>query len=326
MVKGKVMRVREVASLAVLLAISTNCLGGCRAGGKEAKGDDGGPAPAARAGGRGPARPARWAAPRLERVKVIGKMNVPESVVVDPASGVAYVSNVVAPGGGYWADDGVGFIARLKPGGEMDVLHWKRRSRRGPLNGPKGMCIFKGNLYVADNSRVHSLPLPGAKSAKPVKFPPGRRYNDMATDGKAVYVSDTAAGKVIRADEKGHRLVKAPKGVNGITFFKGKMFAVSWTLHEVYELDPTGKADPKPFGLSHCFRSLDGIEVLDDGTFIVSDFVGNKVCAIAPDRKSVRTIALVKTPADIGLDRKRGLLYVPQFEHKQVVVYKLRRQ
>ena len=326
MQKGKVMRVREVVSFAVLLGLLAGWLGGCQSRRGEAKGEEGGPASAARAGERGATEPAKWSAWRLKRLRVIEKMDVPESVVVDQTTGVAYVSNVVAPGGGYWSDDGVGFIARLKPGGELDALRWKRRSPQGPLNGPKGMCIFKGNLYVADNSRVRSFPLAGAKAATPVTFPPGRRYNDMATDGKAVYVSDTAAGKVVRADEKGHRLVKAPKGVNGITFFRGKMFAVSWTMHEVYELDPTGKAAPKPFGLSYSFTALDGIEVLDDGTFIVSDFVGNKICAIAPDRKGIRTLATLKTPADIGLDRTRSLLYVPQFEHKRVVVYRLRRE
>ena len=53
---------------------------------------------------------------------------------------------------------------------------------------------------------------------------------------------------------------------------------------------------------------------------------GKEVGAIAPDRKNMRTLEIVKTPADIGLDRKRSLLYVPQFEHKRVVVYKLQKK
>ena len=54
-----------------------------------------------------------------------------------------------------------------------------------------------------------------------------------------------------------------------------------------------GKTPPKPFGLAAHFKSLDAIEVLDDGTFLVSDFPGNKVCTISADRKTVRKIIVV---------------------------------
>ena len=66
-----------------------------------------------------------------------------------------------------------------------------------------------------------------------------------------------------------------------------------------------------------------GIEVLDDGTFIVSDLPAKKVFSVSPDRKTVRTLAELDSPADIGLDRKRNLLYVPQFFKNQAVVFKL---
>jgi hypothetical protein len=101
------------------------------------------------------------------------------------------------------------------------------------------------------------------------------------------------------------------------------MFGVSWGLHEVYELDPAGKEEPKPFGLAKHFKGLDGIEVLDDGTFIVTDFVGGKVCTISPDRKTVHEIIAVHSAADIGLDRQRRMLYVPSLMSNAVSAYKL---
>jgi hypothetical protein len=101
------------------------------------------------------------------------------------------------------------------------------------------------------------------------------------------------------------------------------MFAVSWDLHEVFELDPTGDRPPQPFGVAEHFTNLDGIVVLDDGTFVVSDFTGNKVFAIARDRKTVYILAEIESPADIGLDRKRRLLYVPSFMGDRVFVFKL---
>ncbi len=262
-----------------------------------------------------------------QRIRVVEKLDGPECVVVDPATGVPYVSNCETASGAYWAEDGTGFISRLKPGGEMDALRWQSSTKDVPLNGPKGMCVTDTALYVADNRRVVCYPLKGAAVPHVVKGVGGGRLNDMAAQGGSAYVSDTAGARIVKFNDQGITEMKAPASVNGITFFKGKMFAVSWGRHEVYELDPEGKADPKPFGLAKHFESLDGIEVLDDGTFVVSDYVAGTVHAISPDRKTVRTLADgLKTPADIGLDRKRGLLYVPQLEHNRVAVYKLEKK
>ena len=103
------------------------------------------------------------------------------------------------------------------------------------------------------------------------------------------------------------------------------MFGISWSLHEIYELDPSGKKDPVAFGLAEHFVNLDGIEVLDDGTFIISDFMGNAVYAVSPDRSTVRTLIEIHTPADIGINRTEGLLYVPHFKEDVVSVYRLTR-
>ena len=145
----------------------------------------------------------------------------------------------------------------------------------------------------------------------------------MATDGTYVYVSDMEAGKVYRLGAEGVQEIKAPPGVNGLTFADGRMYAVSWTLHDIYQLDPTGKGEPVALGLAGHFKALDGIEVLADGTLLVSDFEGHRVAAVAPDRKTVYTLAGARTPADIGLDRDRMLLYVPMLEANRVATYKL---
>ncbi|MBL7140233.1 MAG: hypothetical protein ISS74_04920 [Planctomycetes bacterium] len=260
---------------------------------------------------------------RAQQVTKIGQFAVPECCVVDAKTGKVYVSNMETDVGAYWADDATGSIAVLNPGGVPANMRWQASAQDAPLHSPKGMCILDGVLYVADNTRVLAFPLSDAAQPKPLQGPKGEHLNDMATDGVAVYVSDTAAGVVYRMGRDGVTTIKAPAGVNGITFFKGKMFAVSWDLHEVYELDPAGQGDPVPFGLACHFKTPDGIEVLEDGTFLVSDMHGNRVAAISADRKTVSTLIEVTTPADIGLDWRQRLLYVPQFEQDGVSVYRL---
>ena len=256
-------------------------------------------------------------------VALVGEMNVCECVAIEPAGGAAYVSNMQTTGRAYWSDDGKGFISLLRPGGDPAAIRWRESTPEMPLNEPKGMCILGGVLYVADNTRVVGFPVFDDIFPKPLVGPKGVRLNDMVSDGRAAYVSDTGAGVVYRMAADGVSRIKAPPGVNGITFSRGRMFAVSWDLHEVYELDPTGKGDPVPFGLAGHFVALDGIEVLVDGTILVSDLPGNRVAAISPDRKTVRTLIAITTPADIGFDPDRNLLYVPQLEQNKVAVFKL---
>ena len=279
------------------------------------------------------------AAPQCSPAGTCSGFAVPECVVVDPSTGDAYVSNIEAAEGQYWSDDGRAFISRLKPNGTMDVLRWRGSTRKAALNAPKGMCILRGTLYAADNTRVVSYSLASGMPGPVIPIPGAKHLNDMATDGRAVYVSDTEGGKVYRLpsrviplrDARTGRTVRAPlatdgrvvsvaapKSVNGITFHRGHMYCVSWDLHEVYEMDATGRRAPRAFGLASHFKNLDGIEVMDDGTFLVSDFTGNKVCAISPDRKRVTTLATLDTPADIGFDRKRNRLFVPLFGKDRV--------
>ncbi len=306
------MRPGKLTATAVLATVTAVCVCGCRE-------DAPPPRPAAtQPKAAGPV----WVA---TQAAVITGMRVPESIVIDPATGVGYISNIEADDDRYWADDGKGFISRLHPGGKLDVLRWKAGSAGAPLNAPRGMCVFDGALYIADNTRIRRLALDVAAKEGPVDGLTGKRLNDVATDGTAVYVSDTDDATIYRIDGRAISKIKAPEGINGITFLAGKMFGVSWTLHDVYEIDAEGKADPKAFGLAKHFKTLDGIGALDDGTLVVSDFDGNKVYTISPDRKNVRVLCTPRTPADLTLDQRSGLMYVPEFMHDRVVVYKLRK-
>ena len=260
---------------------------------------------------------------KAKQITAAGQLAVPECTLVDTQTGKVYVSNIDTETGAYWSDDGKGSLALLAPGGTPIDIRWRVSTQEVPIHSPKGMTILERVLYVADNSRVLGFPLGDAGDAKLLQGPHGEHLNDLATDGEAVYVSDTAAGVVYRMADDGVTRIKAPAGVNGITFFKEKMYAVSWDLHEVYRLDPTGEGEPVPLGLARHFETPDGIEVLEDGTILVSDMQAGRVAAVAPDREHVYTLLELPTPADIGLDRERRLLYVPQFERDCVTVCRL---
>ncbi len=256
--------------------------------------------------------------------------NAPEAVLPIPAAGVVYVSNAVTATHDLWAKDANGFISKLRMGDplRMVALQWLGSSRSQTLDAPKGLCLFQHALFVADIDHVVRIGLdakgnPG--DVQNIRVLRARLLKSVATDGKHVYVSDTAAGKIFRLNPHSivHREIPAPPSITGIVFHRGKMFGVSWETHEIYEIDPTGATAPIPFGLSSHFWSLDGIAVLDDGSFLVSDFKQNKVSIISPDRSRVRTLIRIAGPAGIGLDAEHRRLYVAQVNENTVRVYRL---
>jgi len=263
-------------------------------------------------------------------VRSVEGFSVPECALFDPVTGKVYVSSIACPHEGdgtqYWTADGTGFVSLLGPDGVLEQIRWIDSHPEAPLNSPKGLCILDGVLHVADIQMIHRFVLSDRRPLASIQIVGAKRINDLTTDGQALYASDTAAGKVYRIAGTQITLVKAPEAVNGITFHDGRMYCVSWTRHEVFELDPTGKALPRPFALAWYFTNLDGIVVLDDGSFLVSDFMGNKICVISPDRRQVRTIARVESPADISINREENLLFVPMVDRDRVEVYQLRKR
>jgi hypothetical protein len=261
---------------------------------------------------------------QAEHVTTVSGFAVPECALYEPTGKAVYVSNIESKPDEYWTDDSKGFISVLGSDNRVATLRWVASKPDAILHGPKGMCLLGKHLYFTDNTRLMRCTMSG--NDVEVLASGFKQANDLATDGESVWVSDTKAGKIFCVSPTGEqREIPAPAGINGITFSGTKMFGVSWDLHEVYELDPSGKKPPVAFGLAGQFKNLDGIEVLDDGTFVVSDFMGNKVCTVSPDRSSVSTLIEIPSPADIGLNRKDGLLYVPQFMKGKLSVYRIKK-
>jgi len=268
------------------------------------------------------AAPAVWTA---SFVTSLSGFDVPECTLYDASSDLIYVSNIESKPDEYWTEDGTSYLSTIGPDHRIQKQRWLNSTADAPINAAKGMCVLGDHLYFADITRLMRCDLATGKGL--VEVASGfLKANDLTSDGKDVWLSDTGAGKIFCISPDGKkREVKSPEGINGLTFDKDKFYGVSWTLHEVYELDPSGKNEPVAFGLDSHFTNLDAIEILCDGSFIVSDFKGNKISHITKDRSKVTTIIELTTPADIGLNRKKHLLYVPQFLDGKVSVYQLSR-
>ena len=265
---------------------------------------------------------------RVEKVVKITGLAVPECAAVLPETGEVFVSNIDAPAKGadnrYNTEDGTGFITRLNTGGKVAARRWVDSQTNARLNSIKGVCVLKGVVYACDVDHVRRMSVETGQALESIIIHGAKFLNDAATDGKYVYVSDSNTDKIHRLDGDKQTEIPGPPNPNGIAFGGGKMFVVSWGAHDIYEVDLDGIMPPKPFGLAEHFGGLDGVEILSDGTFIVSDQKQNKIVLISADRKRVRTLLEIKGgPADFGIDHARGLLYIPLVWDNSVAVYKL---
>src|SRR5438105_1560066 len=92
------------------------------------------------------------AAPLPEPMVLRDSFRTPESVLFDEQADVYLVSNV---NGQPTVKDNNGFIARVRPDGHVDSLHFIQGGRGGvTLNAPKGMGIRGDTLFVADIDEV----------------------------------------------------------------------------------------------------------------------------------------------------------------------------
>ncbi len=267
--------------------------------------------------------PAPW---QVEKVPVfVNGFDSPECVLVDEKRDLVYVSNIQTKTGGYWEKDEKGFISLMEAQGMLKKLRWKDSTEEHPLSAPKGMCVCEGLLYVADIDHVVTYGLAG-EAVKTIELPGAKMLNDAVAHEGFAYVSDTKTGKIWKLGLPMSQ-IKGPPSANGLAFdAEGRMYCVSYEAHEIYQVDPNGIEEPKPLGLAEHFAGLDGIEILADGTMIVSDVKGNSIYSVSADHKAVSRLAEVDGPADIGLDRKRNLLYVPMLYKGRVAIYKLHRR
>jgi len=252
--------------------------------------------------------------------------NWPESMIALP-NGDLLVSQILSLDGTGWAYDNNGYITLLNSDGNVINKRWAVSMPGAELHAPKGMKLVDDRLYVCDNNRIvrYTLEADGPSTAIEIPIPGAEHLNDMAEADGVLYVSDTTRALVyaINLDTLDIIRIEAPTKVNGVTVFDGRLFAVSIDDGDVYELDINGRRPPRSFGLSQYFNGLNGIEILDDGTLIVSDVRGGAIYAISPDLKNVFELAKLDWPADIGVDRVNNRLLVPQLKSNQISIYKL---
>ena len=253
----------------------------------------------------------------------------PESVLWDPDQDVYFVSNI---NGEPTAADDNGFISRINPETMQIDLKWIDAAKPDILlNAPKGLGILGDNLYVADLTVVRKFDRKTGKPAGEIKIPGSTFLNDIASDGKSVYVTDsglkagakgfepTGTDAVWRiTNDKPEKLASGSdlNRPNGVEIAEGKIWVVSFGSNELYQISNGKKTSVAKLPKG----SLDGLVHLGDGSFLVSSWEGKAV--YRGKGNSFQTVVdNVDSPADIGYDTKRHRLLIPHFMENVVTVH-----
>jgi hypothetical protein len=290
-----------------------------------------------------------------DRLAVAGFQH-PESVVHDTMLDLYLVSNVgeLPPTGFPGALDHNGFISRVSPDGVIVDLKWIQDGINGvTLNSPKGIYLYRRELYVADVDTLRVFDrftgYPLRNVAIPNPFAPSPLFlNDTVVDSDGtVYLTDNQHSAIFTVDREGRASVLAsgPElgNPNGILADESGVSWVTFFGHEVKRRKRSGKivteavlpaVDVSGLELAPGVPLPTGALLLDgygrfDGSLLVSSWVTGKIYLVGRSGKDMETLAEVKGainspppdgPADLDIDRGRNRLLLPLFNANQLLI------
>jgi hypothetical protein len=239
---------------------------------------------------------------------------VPESVLSGVNKNTLYISLI---DGGGWDADGKGGVGKLDTNGKGYDSTWITG-----LNAPKGMGVYGNRLFVADINNVVVIDIKNGKVEKKIAIDSASGLNDITVSDKGiVYVSDSKTGMIWRIEnDKPELYLSGMKGVNGLKYINDQLFIGSGKSFV------KANAQKQITNIAALPESIDGIEPVGNGDFILTAWIGYiyYVSAGGNIETLLDTHGEKKNTADIGYDPAQRIVYVPTFNAKTIVAYRLK--
>ena len=239
---------------------------------------------------------------------------IPESVLPDLQNNLLYISLI---NGGGWDADGIGGVGKLNADGKNFDSTWSTG-----LNAPKGLGRWNDKLYVADINEVAVIDINSGQVEKKIPIENAQALNDITVDSKGiVYVSDSKQSKIWRIENDIPKLyLDNIKGANGLKAVNDELlFAEGKLLKKANAQRQITQVAEMPEG-------IDGIEPVGNGDLIVTAWAGYifYVSANGHVETLLDSHNEKMNTADIGFDTTKKILYVPTFNAKKIVAYRLK--
>ncbi len=243
-------------------------------------------------------------------------LKVPESVLLDKANNVLYVSNI--DGQDPWKADGMGSIGKVGLDGKIIATDWV-----SGLESPKGLGMYNGKLYAADLTNLVIIDIASGKIEQKVAIAGSVGLNDIAIDSKGVvYISDSPGKQVFRFENgKAELFLEGLNGPNGLYINESDIYILdNQAMHKVNADKTLTKIVDGLDG------NADGLENVSGNDYIISCWEGLiwYINADGTKEKLLDTKAAQKNTADIGFDKETKTVYVPTFFKNTIVAYEIK--
>lgn len=235
-----------------------------------------------------------------------------ESVLYDETMGRLFVSNI---NGQPLEKNGEGFISILNLDGSVKTLKWAVG-----LNAPKGMGIHSDKLYVTDIDRIVSINLSDGSIAETFEPDTASFLNDITVADDKIYISDTNLGKIhMIANGELSTIKEGAENVNGLLAKDDQLLSLDGSGFKSYDLSDMSAAT-----INSEVTGGDGLTQLNDSVYIASRWQG-EIYWVSGNKATLLldTKEQESQTADIALNAKKGIVYVPTFFNNRVVAYKL---
>jgi len=241
-------------------------------------------------------------------------IKVPESVMPDFKKGIMYISLI---DGAPFDVDGKGGVGILGLDGKNLNQTWITG-----LNAPKGLGRYGNTLYVADLSDVVVINIAKGSIQKKIKVDSAIGLNDVTvTDKGVVYVSDSKTGKIHKIENGiATTYLTDMKGANGVKAIGSNLYILTATQFVKVDAQKTiTKITDLP-------QAGDGLEPVGNGDFIATSWIGYVyyIHANGKIETLLDTHLQNKNTADIGYNPTKRIVYLPTFNGKQIIAYKLK--
>lgn len=230
--------------------------------------------------------------------RVVTGFSSPESAFWDPATDAWYISV-----GAFGGDGGV---VKLEPGSDTPQPFVT------DLNGPQGVTIHDGTMYVADGARVQVIDMRDPSEQRSI---PIRGASDLDVDPATgdLYVSDLGGNSVWRvpADTSQPERFAQINSPDGLYVKDGGVFIANFALGGaggIFRFDIETGARTTVIEIPG--TTLDGLEP-DGDDWLITDFTKGHLWRVTPQGVLTPVGQLLPGSADLGLDPATGTIAVP---------------
>lgn len=249
-------------------------------------------------------------------------LEVPESVLYDPARDILYVSNISGKGR---LKNNQGFISKVSLKGEIIILKWITG-----LNAPKGMAISGDRLFVSDIDLLVEIDMSNGEIVGKYPAPGAKFLNDVAADSSGnIYITDSSKtnSMIYKMSEeditvwiKGGTDIKKP---NGLFMEKDRLLVGDSGAKSIKTVDLQSK---KTEIFARVGSGIDGLQPDGKGNYFTSNWRGKTSLVTADGKVHVLmdTSASKIYSADLCYIISKNLLLIPTFFDNRVVAYKMK--